>query len=195
MWQQTFSAIVLLIFTFSQAEAQSQRIENPRLGSYFVDRCLNFGQNCDRPAADAYCRSRGFDVAIDFQWIERGPTWVQGDAAVCDKPNVCGSFTYVVCGQSSAPKGQITSVLLNRAVPVERCSELVKALAPGRGMTHSFTDANAQVVAAEGDGLIIHFRCASQARVVVIYGVGRTHDELVAALGWWYQRLDKATAP
>jgi hypothetical protein len=70
---------------------------NPMLQGMSVDRCLYWAQQCDAPAATAYCRSQGMSQALSWTWSYMAPTYVQGDGRVCSDPNGCGGFTSITC--------------------------------------------------------------------------------------------------
>ena len=63
---------------------------------YRVDRCLSFGQQCDEPAASAWCRSQGYVQSIDSKWeYSATPTYTLGDHKIC--PGGCGALHSVTC--------------------------------------------------------------------------------------------------
>jgi hypothetical protein len=65
---------------------------NPR-----VDWCLNWATSCGRPAADAFCKSRGFQRAASFETRQTGgPTWVAGARTIWRRPE-CTALAAVMC--------------------------------------------------------------------------------------------------
>ncbi|HKY95502.1 MAG TPA: hypothetical protein VJL84_09355 [Kiloniellales bacterium] len=62
-----------------------------------VDRCLTFGQKCDQPAADEFCRLKGFQHATYFEWEYMYPTMTLQSLEICNHPDSCGGFTKIVC--------------------------------------------------------------------------------------------------
>ena len=75
----------------------SQTFSSPRIGGMLVDRCLYWAQQCDEPAASAFCRSRGLSRAVDWAWDYTAPTRVQGSGQVCSDPSSCGGFSSITC--------------------------------------------------------------------------------------------------
>jgi hypothetical protein len=79
------------------AAATERYLANPLINGMHVDRCLFWGQQCDEPAATAFCRSQGLSRATNWNWAYMAPTLVQGDGKVCNNPSSCGGFTLVAC--------------------------------------------------------------------------------------------------
>jgi hypothetical protein len=76
--------------------AKSNVFINPTLDGKRVDRCLSFGQGCNEPAATHWCRSKGFERAVEWESARARPTILQKDRSVCDFL-ICDGFTRVVC--------------------------------------------------------------------------------------------------
>ena len=78
----------------------TQTFTRPKWQGDRLDWCLNWGRNCGKPAADAYCRERGFDTAVDFQKDsnigDSEPTRLITTGAVCDGGH-CDGFRYIKC--------------------------------------------------------------------------------------------------
>ena len=74
--------------------------ENPTINGIRVDRCMKWGPTgCGAPAANYWCRSKGFVRATDSDWKTGPPTIFQdpeSSVKVCDY-FFCGGFTRVVC--------------------------------------------------------------------------------------------------
>ncbi|MBI5319664.1 caspase domain-containing protein [Bradyrhizobium sp.] len=74
--------------------------ENPTINGVRVDRCMKWGPTgCGAPAANYWCRSKGFAKATDSEWKTGPPTIFQdpeSSVRVCDY-FFCGGFTKVVC--------------------------------------------------------------------------------------------------
>lgn len=72
---------------------------NPVWNNYRLDSCVTWGQDCGRPAADAFCRSNGFARAF-FEVLdaERGyaKTRLIGTDQICDK-DFCVGFQMIIC--------------------------------------------------------------------------------------------------
>ena len=79
---------------------------DPTVGGRYVDNCLNWGRNCQKPAADNYCQRNGFSGAVSFTLANRRPTWVLGDGKECNA-DFCVGFSRIVCGggTTSVPAG------------------------------------------------------------------------------------------
>lgn len=69
----------------------------PMINGMRVDRCLYWAQQCDEPAASAFCRSQGWSRASNWAWEYTMPTRVQGSGQVCSIPGGCGGFTFITC--------------------------------------------------------------------------------------------------
>lgn len=74
---------------------------NPKLRGFPVDHCLSFGQQCDQPAADFFCRSQGFAKAVGFAvQVFTDTELLTGSRSHCSSnPPGCGAFTSVTCRQ------------------------------------------------------------------------------------------------
>lgn len=75
----------------------------PIYQNYRVDSCLYLNQQCGQPAADAWCRAKGFakaiDWAVDHDIGATTSTYCMGDQRLCDHA-LCDGFLYITC----APK-------------------------------------------------------------------------------------------
>jgi hypothetical protein len=79
-----------------RADGRPRRFVDPRINGKMVDRCLNWGENCEQPAADNFCRRKGFSAAATFEYANLRPTLVVGDDKVCDE-DYCQGFTTITC--------------------------------------------------------------------------------------------------
>ena len=62
-----------------------------------LDVCREFGSNCGKPAADAFCHSRGYRTASKFEIHPSvGHTATFSEHRICDGP-VCGGFWWIDC--------------------------------------------------------------------------------------------------
>ena len=82
--------------TITCAGRGGRRFENPRINGRAVDRCLNWGENCEQPAADNFCRLNGYAGADTYRFSPMRPTLVAGDNTVCDQDG-CQGFTTITC--------------------------------------------------------------------------------------------------
>jgi hypothetical protein len=84
----------------SDAPGRSNVFENPTINGIRVDRCMKWGPvGCGEPAANYWCRSKGFQRAASWSGTEIRPTIFQdpqSSVKVCDY-FFCGGFTRVVC--------------------------------------------------------------------------------------------------
>lgn len=66
-------------------------------GDRRLDWCQNWATDCGAPAANQFCKSKGFDVASSFAMAaDIGNTRLIGTGAVCDQA-FCDGFTSIVC--------------------------------------------------------------------------------------------------
>jgi hypothetical protein len=78
-----------------QAKNRQKTFVNPTLNGVRVDRCLNFGSDCDEPAAAAWCRSKGLSRAVSWK-VEPSPeTIIQNGRTKC--AFACDGFAQIVC--------------------------------------------------------------------------------------------------
>ena len=78
------------------AVRQSRTFIDPRVNGKLVDRCLHWGEDCEQPAADRFCRLKGFSGAATFEFANLRPTLVVGDDKVCNE-DMCQAFTTITC--------------------------------------------------------------------------------------------------
>ena len=86
----------------SAAPEVVEEFTNPQSHDVPLDHCLSFGANCDKPAANFFCRARGFESAKSFELGEKiYRSYIAGDEKFCnfeppEKP-YCRAFTKIVC--------------------------------------------------------------------------------------------------
>lgn len=77
-------------------------IAEPRYAGLRVDWCRFWREKCGKPAADEFCRRRGFAQAASFMRAphigKREPTTVLGSGQVCDRA-MCDGFASVTCSR------------------------------------------------------------------------------------------------
>ena len=91
-----------------------------------VDRCLGWARECDKPAADKFCVSRGFARAqsftVDTGWT--AATWVAGDRQICGT-GTCIALASVTCadkiGTSGPPQEETIPNPRANNLPVASC--------------------------------------------------------------------------
>jgi hypothetical protein len=80
--------------------ARSKIFENPTINNIRVDGCMKWGPvGCGAPAANHWCRSKGFGRATDWSTEKVHPTIFQdpqSSVKVCDY-FFCGAFTRIAC--------------------------------------------------------------------------------------------------
>jgi hypothetical protein len=74
----------------------SKIFHNPSIGGIRLDRCLQYGANCDEPAASAWCRSNGLTRASAWSWENLSST-VGQDGHSCSGRGPCGGFSTILC--------------------------------------------------------------------------------------------------
>jgi hypothetical protein len=75
-----------------------QEFRNPSARGYRIDRCLYWGRDCDKPAADRFCRDNGYVEAESWQVVQARPTLILGDGKICNA-DYCGGFAWIKCVQ------------------------------------------------------------------------------------------------
>jgi hypothetical protein len=77
---------------------------DPKVNGYALDVCRMWGAQCGKPAADAFCKSRGFEGSIDYAVRnDSPPTWVIDSGQICSEP-YCDRIVLVTCkGRGKGP--------------------------------------------------------------------------------------------
>ena len=82
------------------AKSVTTHFSLPFYQNYRVDSCLYPDRQCGEPAADAWCRAKGFgkaiDWAVDHDIGATTPTYRMGDQQLCDHA-LCDGFLYITC--------------------------------------------------------------------------------------------------
>ena len=128
MLARIISLLVVLIglcgwFSPAVAVEASQSFVAPVIKDFRLDWCRNWGAACGGPAADLFCKEKGFDKATRWS-IEpnvgaRGiPTLVFGDGRLCNAPN-CSGFRVIVCARVAAVPAKPTIKVLPGALKVK----------------------------------------------------------------------------
>ena len=95
--------LVLLAFLTSPSQADERTFKKPKTGSYRVDWCYKWAKQCGEPAANRYCKTKGYDEATDFEKAEdigdEFPTKVLGTGQICDDES-CDGFKFITCDRS-----------------------------------------------------------------------------------------------
>jgi hypothetical protein len=96
----TLAALGTIMFAAGSALAGTETFSSPKQGGNRLDWCLDWSTGCGAPAANAWCKARGFDKATGFtQAPDIGasqPTRLIGSGAVCDQ-GFCDGFAKITC--------------------------------------------------------------------------------------------------
>ena len=87
-------------FKFIQCEPKQQAFYNPKHNGYRMDWCRTFSNECGKPAAVAFCKSKGFQTAVSHkQAYNTGKqTMTIGQNSICDPRHTrCDGFKKIVC--------------------------------------------------------------------------------------------------
>jgi hypothetical protein len=94
------TATVLLLVAATAAQATEASFGAPKWQGDRLDWCQNWSAGCGKVAADAFCKTVGFENATKF---EQAPdigstqkTRLIATGAVCDQ-NFCDGFKYITC--------------------------------------------------------------------------------------------------
>jgi hypothetical protein len=98
----TFVMTLFASFVLSQ---ETQVFQNPTFEGKRLDVCLVWGDQCGQAAADAWCKTQGFDGAFAFE-VDKAigaqtPTIVMTDRKICDQPN-CDGFKTITCKRAKS---------------------------------------------------------------------------------------------
>lgn len=80
----------------ARAETGDVRINNPTVEGALIDWCVTMGQGCGWHGAHAFCRERGYDRALHFEFVRPGRTFLPNGNEFCTGPE-CTGFTTVIC--------------------------------------------------------------------------------------------------
>ena len=106
----TASVFISVTTLASAGHAENQSFANPKVGAQRLDLCLNWGTGCGKPAADAWCVSKGFTNSAGHAVANNigasTPTRLITTGAVCDQ-NYCDGFAQITCTKPDpAPPAQ-----------------------------------------------------------------------------------------
>ena len=104
MKKNLLSAVVGIMFMGLFSQAWAAHFSGPTWNGYALDWCVNFEQGCGKPAADLWCKKKGYNQSSSF--VKRNamtvPTMTIGQNAICN-PSVhrCDSFVSIDCLESA----------------------------------------------------------------------------------------------
>ncbi len=85
------------------ASGEGVKFPDPLVDGVPLDYCLQWGRDCGRPAADAWCRAQGFAAASAFEVrLQSPPTRVLATGQVCDEVH-CDRMAAVTCIGGNRP--------------------------------------------------------------------------------------------
>ena len=81
-------------------EEDSMTFDDPTHHEKLVDYCLTFETDCGKPAADVYCKEKGYGEAIDYptrRSYDEETLTMEQHATCTPAHNVCATFDYITC--------------------------------------------------------------------------------------------------
>lgn len=88
---------LLLMLSLNVYAEPFYTFNEPKLDGYRIDWCLAWNDACGRPAADYYCRLKGFSKAREYTIAHNiGLTYVMRDKQVC-RYSHCDGFKWIQC--------------------------------------------------------------------------------------------------
>jgi hypothetical protein len=100
-----FSAVILTVA--SSAGALEGNFERPLYKNLArLDNCELLGRSCGQPAANHFCRIKGYERAIKFETEHASPTRVLETGSECTGA-VCVAFKSIVCFTSARTPGPV----------------------------------------------------------------------------------------
>jgi hypothetical protein len=99
----TAIALTMSLPLSHMAKADTQDFPKPMYKGHLLDWCLNWAADCGKPAADAWCKTKGFDDAKNIhKWENPGQqTRVIGSGQVCDDAE-CDAFAQITCEKADS---------------------------------------------------------------------------------------------
>jgi hypothetical protein len=123
-----FVTCLFLVFS-AGTQAGTKRFNEPRLEhgkldpAPRLDWCLEWGKQCGKPAADYFCRKRGYQQAGQFKIAEDiGLSKLLKTGQLCKEP-YCDGFSYIVCERPSKRfhKPTLEHGKINMRLPLDWC--------------------------------------------------------------------------
>jgi hypothetical protein len=89
------SAVIILLST-AAAEASVRNFFSPAWNGNRLAACLSASEGCGKPAADAFCKSHGYDQAVLFQREQTAVAMAMGSGELCEGSS-CTAFRQIKC--------------------------------------------------------------------------------------------------
>lgn len=84
-----------------QPREKTKIFHNPTIGGLPIDACYQWAKDCQKPAADEFCRRNGFSGAASWKTDEPMPrTRIISSGQICETGKnwrSCGGFTFIEC--------------------------------------------------------------------------------------------------
>lgn len=98
------ASIIIGTITFASIAyaAETHNFRKPRVvdSGNRLDLCLNWGSGCGKPAADAWCTTKGFTTSashiVAYNIGAETKTQILATGAICDQ-NFCDGFQRIIC--------------------------------------------------------------------------------------------------
>ena len=91
----------------------SKRFNYPKIDNFRLDWCKYWATECGKPAADEFCKRKGYSSAISFKADSdiglQSTTKVIGTGQLCSD-SFCDGFKYIECESNSKPKNETINV-------------------------------------------------------------------------------------
>ncbi len=87
---------LLLALTATTAQAGVRSYFAPSVDGFRLDSCLTSENDCGKPAADNFCKAKGYEHALLFQREAAPYTKRLGSGELCTGPD-CASFRQIKC--------------------------------------------------------------------------------------------------
>ncbi len=101
-----FLSLLVTDFFTSKGYSETVRFHNPQVSGIPLDWCLTWATNCGQPAADYFCRWKGFERASGFaEAVDIGYTKILKTGQIC-RASFCDGFAYIDCVRGQATTRQ-----------------------------------------------------------------------------------------
>jgi hypothetical protein len=102
---------------------ETQIFPAPEVDGKRLDVCLVWGDQCGQPAADAWCKTQGFDSASSWDLAKgigaQTPTVVLTGRNICDQPT-CDGFASITCTRAAKkPKDRLPTLDVPKTIADE----------------------------------------------------------------------------